>query len=44
MAGKEGGGAILGLLDVRLVEGVDAQERSGRRRRELPELELGAEV
>jgi hypothetical protein len=41
--GQDGGRAVLGLLDVGLVEGVDGEDRAGDGGGELPAVELGAE-
>ena len=44
MAGKDVLGAVLGLLHVRLVEGVDAEDGAGDGGGELPAVELDPEV
>ena len=44
VAGQHGPGQLLGLLDVGLVERVDAQDGAGDGGRDLPAHELGAEV
>ena len=41
---EDGARSLLRLLDVRLVEGVDAEDGAGDRRRQLEAEELGAEV